>query len=709
MIIEDLIRTGRLLIRGGLPPERQLLLTTDVTSNQVRNFFQHVFVVEIPDGSPGNEAPAALPMQVWGQEVQLDPKRKKTVFEPETKRAVAAPFVFPGGNPINPQGVYGLPVFPVFEKHLESFRSGIDGVRSFLEGRLKRCPSLNQSEDLLDSIAGELYHRVLSDDPRSSGKTLCLIVLADANSTDSPYEYSGKPSETSIGKSLLREGKYIVPRFDRIQELFSDSKVAEGREQGVRVGKCSICGTTAEYGLVSIYCKSWSWFLPTWTCPVSNAGDKKSIVEGIALDEKCYEALNVGSCYFSRVTEQVHSVVTQELFSPVGDREGRKIVQNRSFQDLTRIYGAILLLPVLEADLIEDEEIEELGERLRLRLDPVKASGRLQKHVERVVGFEAAIPRDIDDSIYRLTLLYYSGDPSRGDIHLRAFIEDVIPSVLFSLVKLAQKTAVEVPLLCEEVMPKSSEKQQAYFANRFRFIPFILARAYGGAYVWEQLQKILRRQPLDLRRPTANVAYRIAGLVNRFPKSEYDICEEVLFYLTLLSFVNAYNNQIAQGETGPMSMRNWKELLEMADGRSPENMEFQGEAELGFACGVLVRKFSRQYWAATKVGSEGKDYLRHRVLTFGSDLSPDAVWKKALPGIFNMELKLDKIHLSDDYRKRVGIVLNQCEKQQDKVRANRDNFMAAFWSGYSLQKSDKADDQKNHESQNQKKEEQVHE
>ncbi|MEX1026453.1 MAG: hypothetical protein WD049_00375, partial [Candidatus Paceibacterota bacterium] len=82
--------------------------------------------------------------------------------------------------------------------------------------------------------------------------------------------------------------------------------------------------------------------------------------------------------------------------------------------------------------------------------------------------------------------------------------------------------------------------------------------------------------------------------------------------------------------------------------------------------------------------------LKHRILAFGSDLSPDAVWKKALPTMFNIELKLDKLHLSDDFRRRVGVVLHRCEDAQDDIRGNRDAFMAAFWSGYSLQKTDKS-------------------
>ena len=115
MIIEHLIRTGLLLKEGGLAPEQLLMLISDVESVQVRNFFQHVFVVELP--SNANQGPQALTQQIWGQEIQPDPKSKKTTFEPDLKKAVGTPFVFPGGNPIHPQGIYGVPVFPVFEKH----------------------------------------------------------------------------------------------------------------------------------------------------------------------------------------------------------------------------------------------------------------------------------------------------------------------------------------------------------------------------------------------------------------------------------------------------------------------------------------------------------------------------------------------------------------------------------------------------------------
>lgn len=682
MIIEDLIRTGRFLREGGLDAEQLLLLISDVTSPQVRNFFQHVFVIELP--SSYDDEPIALPKQVWGQEYQTDPKKKAMIFEPDLKKAVAAPFVFPGGNPIHPQGVYGVPVFPTFEKHIAGFIESLEFTENFLAGRLERCPSVKLDESMIKKIAIELRARVISDNPIDSDKALCLVILVDASAKSSPYRYSESKQFQTIGRSLLKPGMFITPNFENILDLYSASKVEEGRQLGHREGKCSICNSADAAGVVSIYCKSWPWFLPTWTCPVSNAGTS-NIVEGIALDRGCYEALNIGASYFDRLTKPVDSIITRELFSPIADREGRRTAEHKSIADLTTVFGGMLLLPLIEASEIDQDVRVEFGENLRTRLQKAQSGS----HITHVVGFESTIPDKIDVSLYRLTLVYFSGDPSRGDIHLRCIIEDIIPTVLYDLQRLAQAIAQSIPALCCEVMPGSSEKQQTWHANRFQYLPFIFARGYGGAFVWDLMQSVLRREPLGIERPTANTAHRISSLISKFPGTEYDIREEVLFYLALLDFVQAYNSTIAEGDVQPMAMRNWKTLLAEVTESPPEEMELQNASELGFACGVLVRQFSRQYWLATKTGNEGKDFLKHRILAFGSDLSPDAVWKKALPSMFNVELKIKDLNLSDEFKRRVGVLLNRCEDSQDNIRSDRDRFMAAFWSGYALQKSDK--------------------
>lgn len=687
MIIEDLIRTGRLLQEGGLSTGSLLELISDVKSARVRGFFEHVFVVEVPPADSPHE-PAALPMQVWGSQVQLDPKKKKTVFEPDVYKTVGAPFVFPDGNPTQPQGVYGIPVFPVFESHLTAFRSSPAELDRFLAGRLKRCPSLELSDARRQAVAQKLFDRIATDDPQSDGKTMCLIVLAAPSADDGPYRYIDHAEFSAIGASKLEPGRYIQPVPERVASLYCAAKFNEGAEHGTRTGPCSFCGETGD--LVSIYCKSWPWFKPTWTCPLPDGGNKGLIVEQIAVDEPCYSALNCGASYFDKITSPIDSIVTRELFSPVADREAQRTVEHRSIADLPTIRGAILLLPILEMQNLPADERSELGENLSIRLDPAKAGIRLQKHVECLVGFHASLPDDVDDDVYRLTLVYYHGDPGRGDIHLRAVIEDVLPSAVRELTKQIGRLPERLPNLLRLVLPGCTEKQQAYYATRFRMIPFLLARGYGGPYLWEQMQRILRRQPLDLRRPTANVVHRIGSLVRRLPKTESDIREEVLFYLVFLDFLLQYNQTIARGGTKEMPMRNWTELLDVLRKQPPDEMDLNGVAEVAFACGYLVRQFGRQYWAATKVGKEGKEYLQHRVLAFGSELTPDVVWKKALPGIFNVEAKIENIRKrrNEDLHRRIGIVLNLCENLQDSIRTERDRFMAAFWSGYALQHGD---------------------
>ena len=143
-----------------------------------------------------------------------------------------------------------------------------------------------------------------------------------------------------------------------------------------------------------------------------------------------------------------------------------------------------------------------------------------------------------------------------------------------------------------------------------------------------------------------------------------------------------------------MPMRPWKELLRAVESAPIAELKYESVAELGFGCGALLRKFSRRYWQATKVGKEGKDYLRHRVLTFGADLSPDLVQKQGLKGMFEVASKNPSIKFGRDLQERVGHALTEFHRLEDQVRAHRDDFMTAFWSGYALQGFDRAPSKK---------------
>lgn len=680
MIIEDLIRTGRALLEN-LSDEETLRLISDVTETQVKNFFQHVFVVEIPPDDSGLE-PVALPMQRWGQDI-VPSGKKRAEFVPEWQRALGAPFVYPkGGNPTNPQGMYGNPVFIAFEKQLRDFRESQQALRDFVVRRLDRCPSIQLTPVQLQQAMASLQSRFATDLPDDAGKRLGLVILADVGSDESAYSW-GDYSGEAIGKSVLRSDRYLIPNLRIVLRRFWHSKLEEGAEEGRRSGHCTICGNGE--GVISSYCKAWPWYLPEWRGPLPLGGQRKLLVEGIGLDEPCYRALTVGACHFNKLTRRIHHDVTRELFTPANDGQARQMARRRKLSDFPSIYGAAYLVPLLDEGRPQGADSSLMG----LTVDNSTSGGQLVRHLDDITGFEIRLPEEATDR-FRLTLVYFSGEPSRGDVHLRGVIEDVQPSGLRRLVRQRRPLADAARALLRALYPKSSEKQSTFFLRRTSLLPYMLARGYGGPYLWQQLERTLRHRPLDYRRPVRNAGHRMSTLLSGLPDSEFQLREEAFFFLTLLDFISRHNQGLAEGGEIKEPMRHWKELLCAVLESPPEEMELASPAELGFACGVLVRQFSRQYWLATKTGNEGKDYLKHRVVTFGSSLTPDVLWKRGLPQIFELETRLQDLHLSEAFRQRLGVVLNQFERRRDQVHAERDGFMAGFWSGYALQGAGRA-------------------
>jgi hypothetical protein len=129
----------------------------------------------------------------------------------------------------------------------------------------------------------------------------------------------------------------------------------------------------------------------------------------------------------------------------------------------------------------------------------------------------------------------------------------------------------------------------------------------------------------------------------------------------------------------------------MLEKKPPSEITTQTVAELGFCAGALIRRFAVWYWKATKVGTEGKDYLHHRVLTFGADLTPEVVWRIGLGKMCDAAARYenDKRQLGRTFRERLGVVLTEFDRLREQVRGERDEFMTAFWAGYCLQGYDR--------------------
>ncbi|MGE3808612.1 MAG: hypothetical protein AB7K24_28435, partial [Gemmataceae bacterium] len=637
-----------------------------------------------------------LPMQEFGQERDGD-------FEVDLARTTAAPFVLPsGGNPLNPQGRYGVPVYPCYAPHIRGFQESVDYVVDFLNARLERTPAVSVPQEMVQRIAEAIQDRVADTDLAGERRVLGVLVLAWCE-VKGFYDFGNPERFDRI--SPPEGGRAIVPHYPRIVEGIWAAKVEEGREAGERYGPCSFSGVTAN--LVSAYCKAWPWAFPTWSCPLPHGGNVEMLVEGIAVSPESYRALTLGACVFNRLTQRVSSLVIPEVFSPADTRTGKEQAQRRNLSDLPSVYGAAFLLPVQDTTLTNQEHRECFTDGIRAMLaanpdDPNQAD----RYMTEVVGFNAFLPPDMAIDDYRLTLVYFSGDYTRGDIHLRAFIQDVIPSTLGTLRDLARSNVGSAMTLLQTLMPAMTDKQRAYFGRCYQSVPYLLARAYGGTYLWQQLESLLHRRPLDARRVTVNAARRMESLVPQWPASRWTLADEIGFYLSFLKFLtqaNVHPRLANHKGDKTMPMRPWGDLLQALERAPVESVKFDSVAELGFACGLLIRRFSG--WYSYEMGRD-KDFLKDRVLTFGASLLPRDV-SRAVRTIRDVAHKFDglrqavelgqlayypkeerKAHIGD-YARRLGIVLAELERQSANLDKCRDEFMTGFWSGYSLQGYDR--------------------
>ncbi len=154
MLIEDLIRLGRPLLDGDMKAEELLRLITDVSDDRVKTFYRNVFVVLLArkDGEP-----VALSRQVFAS---ANPD-KKDDFTVDADKALGVPITLPSsGNPLNPQGRYGLPVYPLYDPHIRAFCESAQNVDKFLEGRMPRTESCMLDVATRQKIAQALHAAV---------------------------------------------------------------------------------------------------------------------------------------------------------------------------------------------------------------------------------------------------------------------------------------------------------------------------------------------------------------------------------------------------------------------------------------------------------------------------------------------------------------------------------------------------------------------
>ena len=99
MLAESIVRIGRPIVASDLPNQERIRWLTDVDSENCKNYFQNVFLIEI------NENRESYHYMRVGNGEGKD-------FTVNQQRNNAYPILYPqGGNPLKAQGIYPVPCY----------------------------------------------------------------------------------------------------------------------------------------------------------------------------------------------------------------------------------------------------------------------------------------------------------------------------------------------------------------------------------------------------------------------------------------------------------------------------------------------------------------------------------------------------------------------------------------------------------------------
>jgi hypothetical protein len=260
LIAEQLVRSGQAFVEGVGSASILLQVISDSIDEAVRNHWQRVIIVEI---DPAEEQVEVQPIQSWGNWHALEGRRKQLFF-PDHRAAFAPVFMPKGGNPLAPQGHYGPPVYPVWERHWRCFADSADGVHRFLEPRLERTIGVDLSKRMRRQIYQAVHEAIRGYEPE--GKPLAVLILAvreEGNDFSFSIEGGG---DGQIAKSSLYPERFLCVNAEMMLQHVWEAKEKEGVEKG-RL-EHGVCAFTGKRGVViSGDNKTWPWFTTTWEAP----------------------------------------------------------------------------------------------------------------------------------------------------------------------------------------------------------------------------------------------------------------------------------------------------------------------------------------------------------------------------------------------------------------------------------------------------------
>jgi hypothetical protein len=674
MLSEAIIRIGRPIKEANdLPPRERIRLLTDVSATNCKNYFQNVFVVELA----GEDTKAQL-LQV-GILSGAGASRDFTVDE---ERACSFPVSYPnGGNPLLAQGVYPLPCYLLFNQHIKAFANPEEFASNVLLPRINSTIGYREKTDKeRESIARAVSEAACKvgaqyiDDSRQLG---ILMVFDDSLPVYSRSDAKCVGNDALwIAHSLVNQATHLCLQSKEALKAITAAKFAEASELGSASDAISSFTNRIEERVVSIYNKSWLWLSPTWEMPRSIYWAEEDWTKGIKVDFESYESFVYGVQFLKSIQVPISSSILKEMFAPVMSAEAKKHLRPSSFE---AIFGLPLITPLLEGD--SQQDFEKYWTMLRK-----SSTNDNDLHLEVLAGLKGSIVPQTGDE-HRLTILYYSGELSRGNMHIRAVIEDVLPSVASRVQALIRGVNATCVPAIHAALGLADRK-----LTRTETLPALLGNAFGPGYMWSSLHGVLHRQPLRIERLQKATATKLNEMANR--DEQWEMRSELAFYLAFAAFLGRYNATVLNQAEGVKDLKDWQALLTKYNCGEISIEDVSQTDTLGFVSGLLIRQYERSYYMATKK----KEYLKQRVMKFGSKLTPEMIWKNGLLRCEELAKQWD-IKLAPNFRPILAMVLLGLLNQQNSglLHKDADQFITTFWSGYLLYKKPEGETEKEDE------------
>ncbi len=671
MLAESIIRIGRPIVKSDLSNKERIRWLTDVSSENCKNFFQNVFLVEL-----GEKEDALQYIQVGN----IRRENKKESFYVDQARNVAFPVIYPsGGNPLNAQGVYPIPCYLMYDRHIKSMDNPDEFSINVLLPRLEKTVSYwNYTSEEKEKVA-----KRVADVLEKQGKNLILeekqlgiLMIFDESLT--VYEKETKktedPSKIWIAESKLAPKYHLFINTDEALKGIIEARLDEASSLGEEKNAVSTFSNLKTNKVVSIYNKSWLWLSPTWEMPCSIYWGNDEWTKGIKIDPDNYEAFLYGAQFLKQIQVPISSSILKEMFAPIENVEAKKHKKVSSFEP---IYGIPMVLPLLDGDS------EQTYKKFRRMLQKDKKMSTTDLHLEVLAGLkESIVPGDSDE--YRLTILYYSGDLSRGAMHIRAIIEDVIPSVASKIQKIINNLTTRGLKAIQDYFDIPENSFPDY---RVKTLPSLLGNAYGSGYLWSSLQATLHRKPLKADRLHFATMKKLNELANK--EDYWGMKQELIFYYSFLYFLKRYEENILGTEKGVKELADWQDLIDKYHQGQIDLKDLDSPEALGFAAGLLLKQFSNSYYQKTK-----KDFIKSRVMKFGSKFTPEMIWEN---GVLRCEELAQKweLGLGSNFRPVLSKVLLGFIEADQKgwLTSEKEKLITTFWSGYLIYKKIEEEEQ----------------